>query len=349
METRRSTAKATARRHTSGLWQRPRRRAIKIMLLLAMATGGAVAPAAAEDAYPSEPIRFIVGFPPGAGTDSIARALSEGLSEVLKVPVPIDYKPGASGTIATTLGANAKPDGHTITLGTSAAMFTAPTLMGNLAYDLARDLRAVGLLGNFPNVYFVPSASPLKTIGDIVAAAKRNPGKLTYGSAGVGSTHHLASLLLEQQAGIEMIHVPYNATGPVVTDLSEGRIDFTSWSPPTMAPLVSNGSLRAIASTGDVRAYSFPDVPTVAEQGFPGYRVVNWYALLVPAKTPDAVVDRLNAALGIVLNRKDLQERLAQQTGFIAKTAKPAAAQAFLLEERARWTEVLTKAPVDRK
>ena len=116
-----------------------------------------------------------------------------------------------------------------------------------------------------------------------------------------------------------------------------------------MAPLVSNGSLRAIASTGDERAYSFPDVPTVAEQGFPGYRVVNWYALLVPAKTPDAVVDRLNAALETVLNRKDLQERLAQQTGFITKAAKPAAAHAFLLEERARWTDVLTKAPVDRK
>ncbi len=226
-------------------------------------------------------------------------------------------------------------------------MFTAPTLMGNLPYDLGRDLRAVGLLGNFPNVYFVPSASPFKTIGDIVAAAKRNPGTMTYGSAGVGSTHHLASLLLEQQAGIKMVHVPYNGTGPLVTDLREGRIS-TSWSPPSMAPMVSNGSVRAIASTGDERAYSFPDVPTVAEQGFQGYRVVNWYALL-PAKTPDAVVDRLNEALEIVLNRKDLQERLAQQTGFSTKTAKLADAQAFLLEERSRSTDVLTKSPIDRK
>jgi tripartite-type tricarboxylate transporter receptor subunit TctC len=296
--------------------------------------------------YPSKPIRLIVGFPPGGGTDMLARVVGQGLSDVLQVPVVIDNKAGASGIIGTDLGAKAPPDGYTLLLGTSGAILTGPSLHSKLPYDAGSDFSPIGTIGSFPNVLVVSSTSSLRSLADLVDLAKRQPGKLSYGSSGVGTTLHLSSALLQMQAGLDMVHVPYKDVNQASVDLSEGRIDFAFSSSAQVASHLASGRLRALATTGQARSPSYPDIPTVAELGFPDYNVVNWYSLLAPKGTPREFVDKLNQALNRVLRRSDIQARFAKDLDFTSRSSSPEELRAFIAAEQKRWATVIKSANI---
>jgi len=325
--------------------QKSSRRAA-IGALLALASGAASAPRAARaEAYPTRLIRFIVGFPPGGGTDVLARLVGEGLTERLGVSIVVDNKGGASGTLGTALGAKSKPDGYTLVLGSSGAILTAPSLYPALPYDPRADFDPIGTLGSYPNILYVPGASSIRTLAELIALAKARQGALSYGSAGVGSTLHLSAVLLQQLSGIDIVNVPYTSGSMLQADLAEGRIDF-SFASSALAQLAKAGRIRAIASTGRKRSPSFPDVPTVAEQGFADYEVVNWFSLLAPRGTPADIVQTLNTALNQALARGQMRERLTNDLDFTVRTSTPAEVRAFIVEEQDRWARIIKSAQI---
>jgi tripartite-type tricarboxylate transporter receptor subunit TctC len=272
--------------------------------------------------------------------------VGQGLSDVLQVPVIIDNKAGASGIIGTDLGAKAPADGYTLLLGTSGAILTGPSLHPKLPYDPGSDFSAIGTIGSFPNVLVVSSTSSIRSLADLIALARQNPGQLSYGSSGVGTTLHLSSALLQMQADLDMVHVPYKDVNQASVDLSEGRIDFAFSSSAQVAAHVASGRLRALATTGESRSPSFPDIPTIAELGFPGYNVVNWYSLLAPKGVAGEVVDRLNQALNQVLRRPDIQEKFAKDLDFTSRESSPAQVRSFIVEEQKRWAHVIKTANI---
>jgi tripartite-type tricarboxylate transporter receptor subunit TctC len=322
------------------------RRSALAMLLATAAYGATAAPRTARAAgYPDKLIRFIVGFPPGGGTDVLARLVGEGLTDVLGVSIIIDNKGGASGTIGTALGAKAKPDGYTLILGSSGAILTAPSLYPSLPYNPRTDFDPVGTLGSYPNILFVPATSSVHTLPELIQQAKARRGELSYGSAGIGSTLHLSAVLLQQLSGMEAVNVPYTSGSMLQADLTEGRLDF-AFASSALLQLVKTGRLRAIASTGQKRSPNFPDVPTVAEQGFPDYEVVNWFSLLVPKGAPADVVQALNKALNDVLSRDDMRERLAKDLDFTPHVSTPAEVRDFIVAEQDRWAGIIKSAHI---
>jgi len=319
-----------------------RRYAIAVFLCAGLACTGYAARAAAPGAdYPAKPIRFVVGFPPGGGGDLVARLVGQALSDALRQAVVVDNRAGAGGVIGSELVAKARPDGHTLLLGTTGAITISPSLQSKMRYDSRSDFSPIGMIGNFQNVLVVPAASKLRSVRDMVDAAKREPGKVTFGSAGVGTTFHMSGEMLKVLAGINIVHVPYKGNGPAMTDLMAGRIDSMFPTLPSALPYLKADRLRAIAVTGPARATSIPDIPTIAETGIAGYRVVNWYGVLAPARTPAAIVDRLNQTLNnVVLRRADIRENLANQ-GINLQTTTPAELRTFIADEVSRWAGVI--------
>jgi len=280
---------------------------------LAVAAGLLAAPltAAAQNGYPSRPIRWIVPFPPGGAMDNIARTLGETMGQMLGQPVVIENRPGAGGNIGATAVARAKPDGYTIMIVAN-GMAVNPALYPDMAYDPVKDFAPISLLAVVPNVLVAnPQRIPAKTVAEVIALAKANPGKYTFASAGVGTSIHLAGELFVKMANVQMLHVPYKGSGPAIADLLGGQVDYMFDSVTSAKPHIEAGKLTAIAVTTKKRSAALPNLPTVAEAGLPGYELTPWFAAFAPAGTPQAVIDKLNQAMRQALQAPKVQATLA--------------------------------------
>ncbi|MBI4191096.1 MAG: tripartite tricarboxylate transporter substrate binding protein [Betaproteobacteria bacterium] len=299
---------------------------------------GAAKTASAQD-YPIRALRAIVPSVPGGGTDISARIVTVALGEALGKQIVVDNRPGGGGTLGVAIAARALPDGYTVLMGSIATHGINPALFKNLPYHPIRDFAPVSMIGTTPNVLVVHPSVPAATMREFIAYAKANPGKILYGSSGVGGSPHLAMELLKTMAGIDMLHVPYKGSGAVLTELLSGQIQTTSSSVTGQLPYIKSGKLRALAVTTTKRSAQLPDVPTVIESGIPGYEVTIWYAMFVPAAVPKPIIARLNAELVKVLNGPELKTRLAQ-TGIDAASSTPEELAAFAKAEVAKWTKV---------
>lgn len=294
---------------------------------------------AAAQSYPSRPVRFIVPFPPGGGNDIVGRIVAQRLSEALGVPVIVDNRGGAGGTIGTDITSKAPPDGHTLLVNNISLAVNA-TLMPKLPYDTLKDLAPVSLLGRQPNVLVVPPSLPAGSVKELLALARVRPGQMTYGSGGIGTASHLATEMLKLMTRTDLVHVPYKGLGPALTDLMGGRVQLIISTLASALPQVKAGKLKPLAVTTAGRTAFLPDLPTVAEAGVPGYEFSTWYGLLVPGATPKAIVERLNAETVKILGSPSLKEQLAAQ-GLEATPSLPAEFSAYLKSEVAKWGQVV--------
>ena len=299
----------------------------------------------AQSAYPSRSITMVVGFAPGGGTDTVARIVAKKVGEAVGQTVIVENKAGAGGTVAVHQVAKSAPDGYTIVLANVGSLTVAPYLIAKLPYDPLRDLAPITMAVEFPNVLVVQPSMPAKTLAEFVQLAKASPGKIGYGSSGIGGIGHLAGALLGIVADIDIVHVPYKGGGPAMQDLLGGQIPAMIATPPTALPHVKAGKIRALATTGAARAALMPDVPTVAESGFPGYEATNWYAYLAPAGTPKDVLERLQRELVQALNAPDVREQLDRQ-GMEAKPGTPEELAKYMERELATWGRVVKAAKI---
>ncbi len=296
-------------------------------------------PAAAEEHWPAKPVTLLVGFAPGGGTDLIARQVAPRLSELLKQPVIVENRAGASGTIATAAAARARPDGYTLLLGHVSSNAMVPAIMPKLPYAAARDFTAITLIGSVPQVVAVPASLPPKTLQEFIAFAKTKPGGVNYASSGAGTQQHFAAELFQQATRTTMTHVPYKGSGAALADLIAGQVDVNFDTVPTVLQQVKAGKLRALAVTSRQRAASLPEVPTVIEAGVPDYEIGAWYMLMGPAGLPKPVVDALADAMNRTLQSPEVRDKLAALGTDIAG-GTPAQAQDYLKAEIARWSKL---------
>ena len=281
-----------------------------------MGLGSAVAqtpsPGTAQ-AYPVKPVRLIVPFPPGGGTDFVARAIQPRLAEAFGQQILIDNRAGATGIVGTELGAKAPPDGYTLTMATGATISANMALFPKLPYDPPKDFVAVTLVASQPNMLAVHPSLPAKSVRDLIAIAKARPGQLNYATSGAGSSHHLSGELLKSMAGINLVHVPYKGTGPAIIDAVGGHVEVIFSGIAAILPQVKSGKLRALGITAARRSPILPDLPTIAEAGLPGYEITSWHGVLAPAGTAQAVVVRVRDAAAKALASPDVHERFASQ------------------------------------
>jgi tripartite-type tricarboxylate transporter receptor subunit TctC len=299
----------------------------------------------AQADYPSKPVKLMVGFAPGGGTDITARIVAKKLGELLGQQVIVDNRPGAGGNLATDLVAKAPPDGYTILLGNVGSLAVAPHMTKKLPYDPEKDLAPISLAVTFSNVVVVHPSLPAQTLADYVALAKAKPGTVNYGSSGIGGAGHLAGELFARMAGIEIVHVAYRGGAPALNDALAGQVLSLFASTPSVLPQVEAGKLRALATTGPQRAPLLPRVPTVAELGYPGYQAMNWYAFLAPARTPQAIIDRLSRDIGKALADPGILEQLATH-GMQAIPSTPDALARYMASESATWGKVVKEAGI---
>ena len=289
---------------------KPRSRFAVLLAALIGALATPAAPASAQD-YPSRPITLIVPYAAGGGNDLMARAAAEKMSRTLGQQIVIENRGGAGGSIATRQIAKAAPDGYTLGLGGTGTLAINPTLYGNVGYDPRKDFAPVGLIATSALVVCVHPSLSARSIGDLIALAKREPGKLNYASAGTGSGIHLGTEYFATMAGIKLTHIPYKGSGPALTDLVGGHVAIYFSSLPPALGLVKEGKVRALAVTSAKRSPIFPDLPTAAEAALPGYEAVLHYGIVAPAGTPRPIIDKLSAALRAAVMSDDLQARLA--------------------------------------
>jgi len=301
---------------------------------LVLACGNAIG----AEAYPDRPVRLIVGFPPGGAADILGRIAAQELSQTLHAQIVVDNRGGAGGLIGTEIAAHSNPDGYTL-LFTSIPQVINPHLYKKVTYDAVHDFAPVIHFVSVPLMMASGPALQAKTVKDVIAIAKAKPGQVSYGSGGSGSSSHLAMDLLRSMAGIELVHVPYKGTGPMITDMLGGQIGLTIASAVPLTPQVKAGKLRALAVTGPKRSSAFPDVPTIAET-VPGYEVVNWFGIVAPAATPKAIVVRLNQALNSALKSPELGRSLAAQTAEIVG-GTPDAFASLIKTDYAKWAKVV--------
>lgn len=311
--------------------------------LLVLAALAAVAPAAAQT-YPDRPIRLVVPFEPGGGTDLIARVIAEAMRAELNQTVLVLNRSGAGTVIGTDYVAKSPPDGYTL-LYSGVGLTFQPAIAKQLPYDVKRDFTAISITGRQPNILIVGPSVASTALTDIVALAKQKPGALTYGTAGQGSGTHIASDMLWQALGLQMLHVPYRGTSPALNDLIGGRIDLMFTTISSVAAQVQSGHLRAVGVSGAKRSPMLPNVPTIAEQGAGAFEYTNWAAILAPAGTPPAIVDLLAGAIGKALRNAAVIEKLDAQ-GVDATPSTPTETQAFFLSEVDLWTGVIAKAGI---
>lgn len=309
-----------------------------IALLLGLYT-----PPARAAEYPTRPIRMIVPFPPGGGNDILARAVGQRLSPIIGQQIVIDNRGGAGGQIGAELAAKADPDGYTIFLGSIGNLTFLPVLQAKLPYDPLRDYAPVSLLATSAFILVVNPAVPAKTLKELIALAKAKPGQLNYGSAGPGSSLHMTAELFKLEAGLDITHVPYKGTSPALIDLLANQVQVMFSTMPSMVPHVKSGKLRALGVSSTTRADAVPDVPTVAESGVPGFNVLNWQGIVVPKKTPDAIVQKLNRALQATLKSPDMISALAAQ-GLDAAGGTPEQFGALIKSEIDKYGKVAKEA-----
>jgi tripartite-type tricarboxylate transporter receptor subunit TctC len=290
--------------------------------------------------WPSRPVSFVVPFPPGGSVDPLARLVGAKLTDALKQQFIVENKPGASGSIGTAFVAKAKPDGYTFAFVFDTHAVN-PALIPGMQFDTAKDLAPVMLVGTAPMAIATHPGKPYKTFADVVAAAKAKPDSISFGSIGNGSLGHLTMILVQQAAGIKLVHVPYKGGGPMSTDAIGGQIDLAVGSVAVLAPHVKGGKLRAVAVTGDKRTHTMPDVPSLAEQGFKGFSALAWWGIFAPTGTPKPILDKFHAELVKAFGQADLRKTLTETLGMDLVVSSPADLQKFLLVEMARWGKVV--------
>ncbi|WP_192805216.1 MULTISPECIES: Bug family tripartite tricarboxylate transporter substrate binding protein [Noviherbaspirillum] len=304
----------------------------------------AVPAAQAQSAYPSKPITMVIPFPPGGPTDLVARVLAQKMGEQMGQQIIVDNRGGANGNIGSALVAKAPADGYTVLYNTSSIVLS-PALYKSLSYDVQRDLAPVALTATVPLALVVNPSLPVNTMKEFIDYAKANPGKLSYGSAGSGNITHLGAFQFLQANGIEAVHVPYKGSAPADADLVGGQIQFMTDTINSVASFVRDKRMRLLAVTTPKRIAIFPDVPTVAESGMPGFEVSAWQGLMVPAKTPEPIIKRLNSELMKALQSPDVQKKLGAQ-GAIAIGSTPDEYSAYLKAELARWSKIVKQTGV---
>lgn len=307
--------------------------------MAAVLCAAAAATAQAQDSYPSKPITILVGFAPGGGTDLIARQIAPRLSELLKQPVIVENRAGASGTIAASAAAKARPDGYTLLLGHVSSNAMVPAITPKMPYAADKDFTAINLIGSVPQVVVVPAASPARTLAEFIALAKAKNGGLNYASSGVGTQQHFAAEMFELATGTRMTHVPYKGSGAALADLLSAQVDVNFDTVPTVLSHIKSARLRPLAVTTRARVASLPGVPTVLESGVPGYEIGAWYMLMGPAALPRDIRTRLSQAMTDVLKTPDVREKLVGLGTEIAG-GTPEDAQAYLSSEIAKWARV---------
>jgi tripartite-type tricarboxylate transporter receptor subunit TctC len=306
-----------------------------------------LAATAQPSAYPARPITMVVTFAAGGSSDVLARAVGDAMSQDLGQQVAVDNRPGAGGNIGAEAVAHAAPDGYTILFGTNGTLGIGPALYKNLRYDPFHDLAPVGLLHKLPLLLIVNPQVPAQNLSELIAYARANPGKLSFASAGVGSVSHLAGELFKEEAKIDILHVPYKGGGAAVTDLISGRVSMMLETIPNALPLARNGQMRAIGVTTKERSSIAPDIPTLAEAGLPGFDVSAWTGLFVPAGTPAAVIDRLNAETRKILDDQKYVA-LIHSMGTDVAASSPQEFGEFVRDDVARWKKVIDNAGISR-
>jgi tripartite-type tricarboxylate transporter receptor subunit TctC len=314
-------------------------------LPLSIAALAFAAGAAAQGAFPTRTVTLTVGFSPGGGTDTAARIVAKKLGENIGQPVVVENRAGAGGNTAAQHIATAAPDGYTIHLTSVGPMAVAPHMVKDLPYDPKRDIAPITMGVVFPNVIVVNPSVPARTLAEYVALAKQKPGELNYASSGIGGAGHLAGELFKQRAGIDVVHVPYKGGGPAMTDLLGGRVTMYPAVPSTAAPHIEAGKLRALATTGARRTATMPNVPTVAESGYPGFEATNWYAFVAPGKTPKEILDYWNRELVKVLNDPVVRAELARH-GLEPMPGGREELARYIEKENETWGKVVRQADI---
>jgi len=308
-------------------------------LAAALLAASALLTGAAAQDYPSRPITLVIPYPPGGGNDVMGRSVAEKMSKTLGQTIVVENRAGAGGSIATRQVARAAPDGYTLVLGGTGTLAVNPTLYDNVGYDPRKDFAPVGLIGTGQLILVVNPNVPVKTIPELIALAKKETGKLSYASSGIGSGIHLGAVLFEQMAGVKLTHVPYRGTTPALTDLIGGHVQmFFSSLPPAVA-IAKEGKVRPIAVTGAARSAVFPDLPTVAET-LPGYEAVLHYGIIAPAGTPDAIIRKLSVALREAVASPDTKMRMAAD-GTEPLPSTPEEYAADIDKEEKKWSAIV--------
>jgi tripartite-type tricarboxylate transporter receptor subunit TctC len=289
--------------------------------------------------YPSRPITLVVGFPPGGSSDAAARIMQDPLNQALGQPIVIDNRGGAGGTLGAALVASAKPDGYTLLLTVNASLTMNMYMQKNFPFNSKTAFEPIGLLSDVVLMLAVNSKLPVNTVQELVDYARKNPGKLAYGSAGVGSGHHICGELLKQKTGIDMVHVPYRGGGPATQDLVAGNIQVAFGTLPALLPHAANGSIRIIASAEKGRVPGFPDIPAINES-IPGVINIGWNGLFAPAGTPKPIIDRINAAAVAALKMPEVIEKMKLQ-GLITQSSTPAALGKIVSDEVDYWGKII--------
>ncbi|MCC8431020.1 tripartite tricarboxylate transporter substrate binding protein [Reyranella aquatilis] len=301
---------------------------------------GAGAQSQVPASYPTRPVRIVAPFPPGGVADVLARAIQPGLQEALGQQVVIDNKPGAGGNIGAEIVAKAEPDGYTLLLASAGILTINEFLYSKMPFDTATAFSPITVVGDMPNIVVVSPKTGIGTLKELIGRAKDMPGKLNFGSAGNGTTTHLAIVLLEQAAGIRLAHVPYKGAAPAVQDLVAGQIDGLVDNPPLVVGHIKSGALKALAWAAPQRMAILPDVPTAAEAGLPGFEASSWFALIAPAGTPKEIVARLNAETAKILRDPKMVEQFAQRgVRLVGNSVEEFVA--FIPKERARWADIV--------
>jgi tripartite-type tricarboxylate transporter receptor subunit TctC len=314
-------------------------RAIQTGLAL-LAAAIALTTVAAAQSYPTRPITLVVPFPPGGSTTIVARIVTERMAEAIGQQFVVDNRGGAGGTLGTRQVAKSAPDGYTIGLGYSGTLAIAPSLFPNLGYDVRADFAPIGRIGVAPSAVVVHPSFPAHSVAELIAYAKANPGKVNYGSAGIGTVGHVAGEYFAIESGIKLVHIPYKGTGPAITDLLGGHIPL-SFSPiPAVHESTKSGLLRMLAVTSAKRSTLLPDVPTIAESGVPGFDAVLRYGLVAPAGTPRPIIERLNSALRTALESKEVGNRLAIE-GAEPLPSTPEQYAVDIDREETQWSKVI--------
>jgi tripartite-type tricarboxylate transporter receptor subunit TctC len=315
-------------------------------LSLAVAMGLSALPAAAQvQAYPAKPVKIVVGFAPGGGSDIVARVIAQKLSELWGQPVVVENRPGASGTIGADFVAKSAPDGYTLLVSSATSTAVAATLFPKLPYNVLRDFQIVTVVGSTPSLLVINPALGPKTMQEFAAFAKANPSRVFFGGSGQGSTGHLTGELFNLSLGIKTGHVPYKGEPPALTDLIGGNLTFVFSSLPVVLPLVKSGQLRALAITSLKRSGVAPEFPTVAETGIPEFESVAWNALYAPSGVPRSIIQRIHMDTVKVLQMPDVQARFSQ-LGIEIVGNSPEQATAYLESETAKWERVIKAANI---
>jgi tripartite-type tricarboxylate transporter receptor subunit TctC len=298
----------------------------------------------AADTWPTKPLRLVVPFAPGGSSEIVARAIAGEMAKAMGQNVFVDNKPGAAGNIAMQEVANST-DGHTLILGHIGTLAVNPYIFPKLPYDAERDFAPITLISKVPSLYVVHPDLPVKDLKEFVAYAKAKPGQLNYGSAGNGSAGHLAMEYLKSATGTFMVHVPYRGTGPMLTDLMAGRLQAASVGAPALLQFIKAGKLRCIATGSAARLAQLPDVPTVAEQGYKGFEMTQWYGLMAPGKLPKENLDKLETEAIKAARSRVVGEKLSQETALAVGSTR-AEFSNFIRQEQARWKPVIARAQI---